>query len=224
MDITGIDYLGLDRVLKRGTGTVIEQRDQALFIHDSISGAYLLACGKPELGASLLTGHICRDTRLLMVSDAALGQFVFEKYGFKDKLECYQAAYYGETPEAPDGLSVRPAGTQDLPLLIRSYDLVSPEELETIITRGNLLLGYDREQLVGFVGEHLEGSMGLLYVFPRYRRRGYGAALETLMIARTMKAGFTPFGQIEKNNAASMALQKRLGMTVSENLIVWMWR
>ena len=61
-------------------------------------------------------------------------------------------------------------------------------------------------------------------VFPEYRRRGFGAALEKHMIAKTMKEGFIPFGQVEKDNRASLRLQEKLGMTVSRNLIVWMWR
>ena len=44
------------------------------------------------------------------------------------------------------------------------------------------------------------------------------------MIARTLKEGFIPFGQVEKGNHASLALQKKIGMTVSDNLICWMWK
>jgi GNAT superfamily N-acetyltransferase len=109
-------------------------------------------------------------------------------------------------------------------MLTATYDLVSPEELRRIVKRRKLLLGHDRGNPVGFIGEHLEGSMGLLYVFPEYRRHGYAVALEKAMIARTLKEGFIPFGQVEKGNHASLALQKKIGMTVSDNLICWMWK
>ena len=224
MDLGGIDYLGLDRVLRRGTGELIASRDRAVLVHDSVSGAWLLACEDRKQGAELLARHFPPEGSLLMVSDLSLGRAVFEDCGFSDMLECYQAAYYGKMPEAEPGLSLRPAGSGDLPLLTASYDLVSPEELAQIVERQRLLLGYDGERLVGFVGEHLEGSMGLLYVFPPFRRRGYAAALERQMIARTMAEGFIPFGQVEKDNLASLALQMKLGMTLSDNLICWMWR
>ena len=87
-----------------------------------------------------------------------------------------------------------------------------------------MLLGYDGERLIGFMGEHLEGSMGLLYVFPEYRHKGFGAALQRHLMARTMEEGFVPFGQVEKDNLASLRLQEKLGMTQSERLIVWMWK
>lgn len=50
MDISGIDYLGLDRVLRRGSGDIIAQQDDALFIRDRDSGAYLLACEDAAIG------------------------------------------------------------------------------------------------------------------------------------------------------------------------------
>ena len=224
MNITGIDTLGLDRVLKRGSGEILAERDDALLVRDSVSGACLLACENAAAGRPLLDHPAVRDCSLLMVSDAELGRAVFRDYGFSDMLECCQAAFFGKAPEAEPGLSLRPAGPCDLPLLTATYDLVSPEELAQIVGRQRLLLGYDGERLVGFIGEHLEGSMGLLYVFPPCRRRGYAAALERQMIARTMAEGFIPFGQVEKDNLASLALQRKLGMTLSDNLICWMWR
>ncbi len=224
MDISGIDYLGLDRVLKRGSGEIIAERDDALLVRDSVSGAYLLGCGDETAGLSLLDRHIGRDCNLLMVSNCSLGREAFKKYGFLDMFECYQAAYYGEKPPIDAVLSVRTAEERDLPMLMENYDLISPEELEKVVGRQSILLGYDQGQLIGFIGEHLEGSMGLLYVFPEYRRRGFGSVLQKHLIARTMEQGFIPFGQVKKDNLASLKLQEKLGMTRSENLIAWMWK
>lgn len=224
MDITGIDYLGIDRVLKRGTGEIIESCENALLVRDSVSEAYFLACEDTVFGVSLLDQYINQDCSLLMVSNVHLGRAAFERYGFSEKLECFQAAYYGEIPVSDSDISVRAAGTQDLPQLIQAYGLVSPDEMRKIVERGNLLLGYYQEQLVGFIGEHLEGSMGLLHVFPEFRRNGFASALEKIFIADTIKKGFIPFGQVEKDNYRSLNLQKKIGMTLSENLICWMWK
>ena len=224
MDLNRIEYLGLDRVIKRGTAQIMEERDEALFLRDSVSGAYFLACGDAPLGIEILDRHADRGYELLMTSDHAIGTAAFERYGFSEKLECWQVAYYGEKRE-PDGkLAVRVADAGDLPLLAEYYSLISPEELEKVVERKAMLLGYLGDRLVGFVGEHLEGSMGLLYVFPEFRRRGFAVSLQSHMIARTLDAGFIPFGQVEKDNFASLELQKKLRMTRSDGLIVWMWK
>ena len=224
MDLSGIDHLGLDRVLRRGTGEVLAEAEDALLVRDRVSGALLLACEDAAAGLPLLERHVGPDCRLLMVSDEALGKAAFARCGFAEKLECFQAAYYGEKPALRDGLRVRTAEAGDLPMLLEHYGMISPEELAQVVSRGSILLGYEGERLVGFVGEHLEGSMGLLYVLPEYRRRGFGAALQRRLMAKTLEAGFIPFGQVEKDNRASLRLQEELGMTISERLIVWMWR
>ena len=224
MDISGIKYLGIERVLKRGSGEVIVEQENAMLVRDSVSGAYMLACEDPATGIPLLDRHLSPDCSLLMASDYALGTAAFERYGFSEKLECYQVAYYGEKPAADTGISVRTADESDLPVLLENYHLVSPEELAEIVQRRRILLGFEKDQLVGFIGEHLEGSTGLLYIFPEYRHRGFGAELQRHMMGRTMDEGFVPFGQVEKDNLASLSLQKKLGMTQSGDLIVWMWR
>ena len=73
MDLSGVDYLGIHHVLRRGTGEVIEQHDAALLVHDSISGAYMLGCEDAALGARVLERNIGHDCRLLVVSDYSLG-------------------------------------------------------------------------------------------------------------------------------------------------------
>lgn len=224
MDITGIEFLGIDRVIKRGTAKIIRQDEKAVFVFDTVSGAYMLACDDTEYGVTLLDGFIDDNCRLLMTADLKTGKIAYKKYGFSEKLECYQVGYYGNMPEINTNITVRTANESDLPLLIRTYDLISPEEMETVVKRRSLLLGYVDGDLIGFIGEHLEGSMGLLYVFPQFRRNGYAEALEKIFIKKTMEKGFIPFGQVEKDNTASLLLQKKLGMTQSSNLICWMWR
>ena len=224
MKIDGIDCLGIDRVLKRGSGEIVAETDHALLVRDRVSEALMLACEDAAAGLALLDRHDGSSCGLLMVSDYAVGLTAFERYGFSEKLECYQVAYYGEKPSATGGLTVRTADENDLPVLTETYHLIGPEEMEKAVRRKSVLLGYDGDRLVGYIGEHPEGSMGLLYVFPEYRRRGFGAALQTHYIVKTMENGFVPFGQVEKDNRNSLKLQEKIGMTRSDNLIVWMWK
>ncbi|MBO4871870.1 MAG: GNAT family N-acetyltransferase [Lachnospiraceae bacterium] len=224
MRLSDIEYLGVDRVLRRGSGEILEEREDAVLVRDSISGAFLLACENREAGRTLLEKHLDDGCRLLMVPDCELGESAFRQYGFAEKLECWQLAWYGAPPALDSRIRVRTARPEDLDLLIRTYHLVSPEEMAQIVERKTLLLGYRQDCLVGFIGEHLEGSLGLLYIFPEFRRRGYAAALEKEAVARTLQKGYIPFGQVEKSNTASLLLQEKLGMVRSERLICWMWR
>ena len=215
------EYIAFERILKRGAGKVIEENENALFVYDSLSEGFFLACEDPESGMVILDKHDCN---LLMVTDVSLGRAAYKKYGFSEKMECYQFVYYGDSIDAEDKVNTRIAEAEDIPVLISNYHLISPEEMKKVVGLGNVLLGYVGENLIGFIGEHLEGSMGLLYIFPEHRRKGYATALEKEYIRRTVEKGYVPFGMVEKDNIASIELQKSIGMTQSDNLFCWMWR
>ena len=135
MDIGGIDYLGFDCVLRRGSGEIIAEQDDALLIRDHVSGAYFLACEDDAIGIPLLDRYIGQGCDLLMVSNYSLGKVVFERLSFSEKLECYQVAYFGEKPPINAELTVRTADDHDLTMLMENYRLISQKELENVVRR-----------------------------------------------------------------------------------------
>ena len=78
------------------------------------------------------------------------------------------------------------------------------------------------EKLVGYIGRHPEGSIGLLQVAPEYRRRNIAKALETYMINLSLEVGHIPFTVVVVGNEKSVALQEVLGLCFAKNLIYWM--
>lgn len=78
------------------------------------------------------------------------------------------------------------------------------------------------EELAGFIGKHSEGSIGMLTVFPQYRRQKIALALETYMINRDIEQGFTPYGQVREDNEASISVQQKMGLCFSKTPIFWM--
>ncbi|MBQ4219765.1 MAG: GNAT family N-acetyltransferase [Butyrivibrio sp.] len=270
MDLTVIENLSIDRVIKRGTAEIIEKDVDAILLKDTVSKGVMLACDDAEKGMEILTRNIKETHPLLMISNPEIGRRAVDKFGYKESMECYQLAYlskelpkiYSKEPiivyskellqinsieltkpyqkaasetvdlngatgnqnMQPYGiLEYRVATMENFPLISREYGLVSEDELKELIERGNIIMGYKNGKAVGFVGEHLEGSIGLLQVFEEYRRKGYGMALEAEMIRRTIKKGYVPFGQVVVDNTASLELQKKLGLTRSEGTIFWMW-
>lgn len=289
MDISSIEYVVFQHIMKRGTGKIIEENDNYLLIFDSVSEGYYLACADHVSGMKILEKYITKDWKLLMVTEperkmpaerfrvyeaketlvneamnavgASLGKKAARKYDFNGPMECYQFAFLnadGEevcfeevndldskrvdglsrkmiehearglhvemTEEARDLLSVRVADENDFFMLSANYDLISKEELKDLVMQGNILLGYDEDRLVGFIGQHHEGSMGLLYIFPEYRKKGYGSRLEQVMIKKIRKTGFIPYCHVITDNKASIRLQKGLGLVQTKNTVSWMWR
>ena len=76
---------------------------------------------------------------------------------------------------------------------------------------------------MGFIGRHPEGSMGLLLVLPEYRRRGYGAELESFMIEKILGEGRIPYAHIIEDNFNSLSLQRKLGCEAAEEKVYWLF-
>ena len=69
----------------------------------------------------------------------------------------------------------------------------------------------------------MEGSIGLLEVFPQYRCLGYGTILESYIINKMIDESLVPFAQIEIDNKESMILQTKLGFEISKDCLYWIF-
>ena len=225
MNINDISYLNITKAIKRGTAEMLVNSDEAVFIREKRSGVYFLACDDPDLGMKILEKYEDRGYQLLVVFDRELAGRAFEKYGFEERLDCWQAAYLGDIPEVSDELRVRVADLDDLDAIVANYDLVSPEEVRESVEYGDVLVGFDKEgNMVGFIGEHTDGSGGMLYVFPEHRRKGYGAEFEKHLFIKNINEGYIPFGQVVMDNFASMELQRSMGLTIGDIPVCWLWK
>ena len=77
-------------------------------------------------------------------------------------------------------------------------------------------------EIAGFAGTHEERSMGLLEILPEYRRLGLAYALEAHLINHLLSQGRVPFCQVAIVNVASIRLQQKLGLTISDQVVYWL--
>ncbi|MDD4311433.1 MAG: GNAT family N-acetyltransferase, partial [Eubacteriales bacterium] len=77
-------------------------------------------------------------------------------------------------------------------------------------------------EIAGFVGTHEERSMGLLKILPEYRRLGLAYALEARLINHLLSQGRVPFCQVAIVNNASIRLQQKLGLVLSDHVVYWL--
>ena len=127
----------------------------------------------------------------------------------------YQVWVYESPEPAPvaGALAIRPLSVAHAPLIVERYHLLEPEAVYDHLERGWIYGGFNREgTLVGFIGEHDEATMGMLEVFPEFRRRGYAAELEGALINRFRAEGRRVYCHVAPDNAVSQGLQRKLGL------------
>ena len=94
--------------------------------------------------------------------------------------------------------------------------------MEGAVARG-MLGAFVEGEPAGFVGFHAEGTIGMLEVLPPYRRRGVGEALLRGAVRLALERGQYAFGQVFTDNAPSLALQRKVGLAVSEEILYWLF-
>ena len=217
--------VGMEQVLNRGTGTILKADSHGQLVHDSISDAWMIDIDDTGLGTQWMDVFIPKDCHLIQTLSEPLMQYAHTAFQLDEILICHQAVLQQPLSQRSASLTIRPAELKDIPMIESVYDKVSDAELRLILQRGNLFIGYDSDgHPVGFVGQHLEGNLGLLEVFPDVRRHGYGVQLEGFMLERMKGQNLIPFCQVEAGNEKSLALQQKLGMTVSSGLVYWLYR
>ena len=229
-----VRYVDMTEAVRRGVGTVLHASPSAALVGIPAAGcagdfgSYLMSCAYMD-AARLLCGLIPAGGDFLI---AAHEDFYLpllqEHFGTDFFLEgaSFQAVYLGDGPcPMPDSaLAIRQLNVDDLPEVSEHYKLEGEDYLRFLLERGRLFGGFLDDTMAGFAGLHAEGSIGLLEVFPPYRRRGFATVLERYMINRELALKHIPFGQVVTGNAPSLALQRSLGMTLSEGTLYWLSR
>ena len=196
----------------RGVLVKVKNTDLHIISAASLEDAVWFACDLDEPPVIQLLDNCAHD-------------FLMERYGFKSFVECYNCAY--TKCEKIEYISPYDIRTLDLSFeneVAKSYHIGSPEEIHDCITDGKMIGAFTREgKLVGFIGIHSDNSVGMLYVYPQYRRNGVAFALEAEIINRLLDKGRIPYCHIISNNKASLALQKKLGYSISEKKVYWLF-
>lgn len=223
-------YIDITEALRRDIGQVLYADETACLIGfphgDHPATEFTTLCGDPDAAKRVFSKLPWSQDILFGVHEDFCLSYLQETYHVKPFLgeSFYQVAYLGTDPVAvPESpfpvVPLTPAHLEQVAALHKD------EEASYLLDRlesGVMLGAFDGDTLVGFVGIHGEGSVGLLQVHPDYRRRGIGKLLEAHMINRSLALDQTPYGSVLTDNEASLALQRSLGMTVSANTFHWL--
>lgn len=206
---------------------VLEHEDCAL-LHLSEAGVVLRHCSGTVFAASFspdtdpLVDAVPLDSRLLDVHDERLFR-IFSSRGYSFEEPCYLFSYHG-TRKDEGRYAFREFSQKDFPIYAEYYKSGDDEELMKDVLDKRVVGIYDDEILMGFAGFHKEGSMGMLEVFPPFRRKGVGTCLLSHLINLRLDSGRVPFCNVYVSNVPSIRLQTMLKMSKAKGLSYWLWR
>lgn len=214
-------YVDMLEPVRRGMVEVTALREDGVLLYNVPGELYMLAADSLDSCQALCAG--VDSMELAVAHSQETGEFLRRRYGIKRCRGCTQAAFLGRELPAPSGeVEIRPLGQEFFSVVFENYHSFSDpkyirERLEAGVMRG----AFSQGQLMGFIGMHAEGSVGLLEVLPPYRRRGVATALMTCMAGYCLERGWIPFSQVFDGNTASMELHRQLGWTLCPDKLCW---
>lgn len=207
---------------QRGTAKILAQHDEGLLILDEYSGLHFLGADSEKAVKALLP--LLPEARVLVSDYPPMDPYIMQVRGYRHRLACVNAVYIKQEPLPVDSrLCLQPLPLAMAPVVEQLNDTHYLAEIEDFIRRGRLLGGTLGEQIVGFVGWHEDDSLGMLHVFEEHRRQGHAQALVALIINKSLEQGILPFGQVAADNHASLALQRKMGLSLSDKTVSWLF-
>ena len=206
-DLAQILYGGSDGVLLRGP-----------------SGIFAMTANTRTRANQMLDIIESSNCTLMIAHDDISVTSVKQRFAVERTTACLSSVYLGSgLPEIirPD-LHVETLGVQWLDTIVANYHMDSPSYLRQRL-EAQVILGVFRDKdLLGFIGQHNEGAMGLLVILPQYRRQAIGEFLLTYLTNQLLSQQRIPYDHIIVGNQASEALQRKLGFAISSDQLCWM--
>lgn len=166
--------------------------------------------------------YSCRPEVEQFLTSQSFMKNLLEENGYNTLFSCWQFLYTEKVPLSVLHKDIRRLGVESFSYISSHYDICQAEYVRDRLIAGAIYGAFIEEQLVGFIGIHSEGSIGMLYVEEAYRRQGIASSLEAYLVNRMLEQGFIPFTQVKENNEESTRLQEKLGFYPASNLFWWL--
>ena len=215
-------HVDMIEAVRRKNAQILYACEDGVMIYETDSRTCMIAADNLEPCRNILKKNTYHQ---FAVHNRELAEEIQKEYHFSTSVATSQAAWMKEEPPAFDDSGIIRLKPEHAKEVCSHYTTMEDpgEYVEELISRGQMWGMFQNGNLAGFVGEHLEGSMGLLEVVPEYRRQGIGFRLEAYLIRHFVEQGRIPFCQIIEGNDESMNLQKKLGMEVAALPTWWLF-
>lgn len=230
-------HIDMIELINRGRARIVYHDADEILLRDIVTGIYFHTrmSGVPQMEWKLPL-KLAKDDRIecIVLHQREMVPLMETHFHLKEDMECLQGAYtrreklpvrglYGPDGRGEDGFAIRTLTEEYIPFVAEHYSEIGTSEYVSERIRHGAVYGafYD-EKIVGFIANHEEGSIGMLYVLPEYRKRHVAMALETYCMNLAVERGEIPYGQVVLGNEASIRLQEKMGICFAKGTIVWM--
>ena len=192
-----------------------------VLLFDTYAETHFLSCTSKDSGIKIT--KLVDESDCFAIREKFMVDFLVEKFKFNHVQGYLQSGYFSKEKVNVDNIvKIKVLDDNYFNIVRKNYNLGSDDYIHFVLKENNVLGGFVDGELIGFVGTHLEGSMGMLEVFPEFRRFGYGRQLSSAILNKVIDSGQIPYCQVLKDNIPSINLQKQGNFTISEKEVIWL--
>jgi tRNA (guanine37-N1)-methyltransferase len=164
-----------------------------------------------------------KDFHVFVVCEDFILPLIEERYGYDKRDEVWSAIHRGPrlTFVERQDLTIDTLNLDWADFVSAHYSMDDMSYIRSRITAGEIWGLFRGEEILGFIGLHAQGSMGMLEILPEHRRLGYAEYLLTFLTNKLLAEGVLPHDHIIVGNEASVRLQQKLGFEISERTLWW---
>lgn len=209
--------------IRRGSAEILWASDEAVLLIDIPSQIYILSVNNTEIAKNLIN-TLPNHLNLIVTHDKFSFDLLNKKFNFNETMICYNTVYTKKTPIKilNSIVEVKALTLEHKDIITKKYskiDMVDTNYIENRL-KANVMLGtFINNNLCGFIGNHEEGSIGMLEVFPEYMGKGIGSTLQIAATNYALANKRYAYGQVIEANVASTALQKKLDFQFSKSKV-----
>jgi ribosomal protein S18 acetylase RimI-like enzyme len=215
-------YSVLINIIHRNLGTVLAASDQGVLLrtHGKVA---MISSANTATAQAMLESAAVDDCRTFVVCEEPTLNVVEQRYGFQHHTPVNPSAYLGDplpVIHRPD-LRIDTLSPKWGDWVADHYGMDNPRYVRSRVEAGEVWGLFHSEEILGFIGLHEQGSMGMLEILEEHRRQGYAEYLLTFLTNKLLAEGVLPHDHIIVGNEASVRLQQKLDFTISDRTLWW---
>ena len=201
---------------------IVIDEEKYLLLDDKVASIFYILIFDKNINFDVLMDIAKRYEET--VSVVSILDIEMKDYGYIHHLKTKQYTYEGSYIPINVDYDILEVTMDDFNYISSHYIRIGNDDeyLINAIKRGMLKAVDSSSTIMGFIGEHPEHTMGLLYVDEAYRRRGIGRNLEYALINHFLSHNKRAVDHVVISNMKSTFLQNSIpGMKEDEGFFYW---
>lgn len=219
-------FAEMKEVYRLGNCDVLYEENDGILLYDHTSKNYY-SSAKTLAGAKDIAHKLPQDYGMLIAHDEFLLQLDKNEFSYQGLLKFYNHVYDKRTkyiiPE--NDFTFKMLDEQYLEIIKKHYSIEELCDDEYLLGRikDGMMGAFIDEKIVGFIGIHDNGAVGLLEVFPEYQGKHIATYLQCNYVNYLIDKKYegTIYTQTKENNEISIRIQKKLNFRKAEKLALW---